>query len=189
MDVDRSLLDDYETAMKSIVTEIREAQSLNVNLETLIGKLGTIHQAYVTAGKALLRTSEKTKETLKAIEGLHLDTIEERNRSHYESHQRALHALSANVQDAVHEQQRLGLEMLQISSTNQREFAAFTNLAAERDAAARDRETHLLERLDALTLSAAQATSDLSAKVNRLELIVVAGIVLIILVSGILQIV
>lgn len=189
MQEDHNLLVDYEKAMSDLLEEMRQLHSANFSLGEVVERLARIQSAYATAGKALLSVAERTSATIKSIDSLKLADIPTTLTKQYEQHQDSLKSLNQAVEYAVREQQRLGLEMLQVSNASKQQFDAFSNRATQCADEVKDRETRILERLDILTVSSGRTSSDLSAKVKQLELILIGGVVLILLVSGLLHVV
>jgi chromosome segregation ATPase len=185
MDVDQISLDDYEKAMEDLLEEMRQLQSATDNLNNVNERLARIQSAYATAGKALLSVAERASATLKSIDSLELANVPATLNRHYEQHQKSLDSLDQAVGDAVREQQRLGLEMLQHTSASQKQFDEFASQYQKSAAELRDQIDSLLKGSEALSSRIDVNNGQLEKRMATVQNLIVVVILFVLVVGAI----
>ena len=176
-------LEDYEEAIENLLGEIREYQSAGATLRDIGTTLDRIHEGYMVVGRTMNEVARDASETLTSIRKLKLEDIEARMAASYSAHQASLEQLSAEVANAVREQQRLGLEMLQHTTASQKQFDAFVG-ESQRSANALNTRVNSIEHSLAQLSSMSDARHEhLTKHVARLQILLVV-VILLILAAG-----
>ena len=181
-------LDDYVSALRNLKSEIDQygdvagalqkvsAAILNSN-QTLRTSQVTINEFAKNAALQLDGVQNSLDKTLSQIQGLGLEAIFEQLSGRYDTHQTRLDQLAKSVEDAVREQQRLGLQLIQQTTAFQTELSGIAgqfrlnadeNRAqqAQSDAMLRAFATELPEMRD--TLGARIADAETLARENHI---------------------
>jgi hypothetical protein len=139
-------LDDYYAAIEALqreITEYRDAASTLQELsivtlkshQTNENSAARLSEFVNSAQSQLASLYEALNETLRDVEQLNLSGLFDQLSGRYDTHQARLDELAISVSDAVREQQRLGLQLLQQTTSFQQELTAisaqFRSLAEE----------------------------------------------------------
>jgi chromosome segregation ATPase len=179
-------LDEYHIAIQKLQTEIEKYRDAASTLEDVSNSLMGVHQASVDATAAiqesagslkalksevedsLNRLSNEVTVTLKSIHDLNLKGLHADTQNRYDAHQARLDELGKAVGDAVREQQRRGLEMLQHSTTLQGELARYANQVEQSSTVWGERQHALESRVQSIAARTDATASQLSATDSRI---------------------
>lgn len=121
-------LEPYETAMANLLSEIDEYRSASARMAEAGDRLGRISAVLNSVSTDLRELVSRLDSTLEAITSLKLDELVATSETRYQEHQRTLSTIRASAEEVVREQQRVSLEVLQLTSTNQRQHDDHTNV-------------------------------------------------------------
>lgn len=177
-------LEPYETAMADLLNEIEEYRSATSRLAESGDRLRHIGAALDSVSADLTELVSRLDSTLGAITSLHLDQLVATIETRYQEHQKALDAIRTSAEEVVREQQRVSLEMLQLTSSNQRQHDDHTNqikvLAADL-AKGVDLNSEAVARTDALLEAMATDIMTTHARLRRVTNLMYALTALVVL--------
>ena len=177
-------LEPYETAMADLLNEIEEYRSATSRLAESGDRLRHIGAALDSVSADLTELVSRLDSTLRAITSLHLDQLVATIETRYQEHQKALDAIRTSTEEVVREQQRVSLEMLQLTSSNQRQHDDHTNqikvLAADL-AKGVDLNSETVARTDALLEAMATDIMTTQARLRRVTNLMYALTALVVL--------
>jgi hypothetical protein len=203
-------LDEYHIAIQKLQAEIEKYRDAASTLEDVADSLMAVQQvsaevrtsqtAFMQDSEVSLRTlnnkvegslsglSQQVAATLNSIRSLNLEELHTETQSRYQAHQARLDQLGKEVESAVREQQRQGLEMLQHTTALQNELSRYADQVEQSSRVWNDRqgvvETQLQTIAAKVDATAAQlaVVADHAAQVNKLVrlaivLVVIVGVI------------
>lgn len=180
MTVPTTDLDEYHVAIQKLQTEIEKYGDAASTLQYVSSSLLRTQQANAAAAKSLVSfaqgsesslkaLSSEVSDTLVAIRDLKLEELHADTQSRYEAHQARLDQLGKAVEDAVREQQRLGLEMLQHTTALQQELTRYSNQVEQTTRAIAERQATTEGQLRGLEHTANTISAQLSTTDKQLQ--------------------
>jgi hypothetical protein len=183
MTMQRTELDDYHVEMQRLINEIGQYGAALGSLRSAAESLEGIHQIGTAAAVSLHAVSKDVDQSLETLRSLKLDELYAATRERYEAHQASLDVLEIQIKDAVREQQRLGLEMLQHTTASQRELDRYARQVKEAATASAERQSALDAKLDTLMSHITTIGTQLQASERQLAMLRTLLLVTIILVA------
>lgn len=119
-----TVLDDYEQHLQDLVQEVEKYRDTGATLREMASTLQRIGVINSDVGSTVGKVSGDLEATLARLKELRIDEVEARNAEHFLAHGQALNQASNDMKAMVHEQQRMALESLQRSTTQQKQFEA-----------------------------------------------------------------
>lgn len=192
MSTPQTELDEYHIAIQKLQTEIERYRNLVSTVDDVAISLARTQQAGTAATKSLItfvqesegslkelrstvdsslkNLSNQVADTLSSIRNLNLDDLHAETQSRYDAHQSRLDRLGKDVQDAVREQQRQGLEMLQHTTTLQNELARYANQVEQSSRSWGERQAAVDTQLRSLASQGSTLDSRLTAAADQASL-------------------
>lgn len=163
-------LDEYHKAIQQLEQEILAYGDGRRTINEVLSTLRSVQQLNANATTKLLQLSDETGTLLQDLRRLNLVEMQTTADERYTKHQAALTEMGKELERAVREQQRLGLETLQHTTASHGEMQRYSSAVEASAKAEAERQRAIDSRLEAIgtRLDAVSAkTTDLDAMARR----------------------
>lgn len=155
-------LDDYLETLNELNAEIASYGTERRSLADLTSVLKEVHIANERLVSGVEANLSANATVLEEVRDLRLSELQSDVRDRYDTHQQTLANMATSLQQAVHEQQRAALEMLQNATHNTQQLERYAERVDSAFTMQGESEARILAELTALTSEQASIVQRLS---------------------------